>query len=238
MRVRHLPGDQAARYVDRTFRKGARMTSLRRMAPLAVALAVVVLLAGCTPSASDDRGTLTPVPARTGALYSATISGIAITLLRPAELVQKPNDTSANFVSFQSQGNSNDFVRVLVPSTVCLAGAATPSPTPTNYVGYLHGLSLLGATIRDEDSISVDGISGTELTLGGAHDIQGSLGQSEGDGCADGNSFGVASDLSLRMSVFSVRGKTVLIWAGTDAASPTSGFFSTFQKMLQTVTFG
>jgi hypothetical protein len=214
------------------------MTIPRRTALLVVVTALAAMLAGCSATGSAAPPVLKPVPARTGAPYSASLSGVSITLLRPAALGSKPNDTSANFVSFQSTANANDYVRLLVPATVCVDGSATPSAAPSDFVGYLHSLTPLGATIKDEDSISIDGVSGTELTLGGTRDIQGSIGQSKGDGCADENSFGVASDLSLRMAVFDVHNKVVLIWARTDANSPTAGFFSTYQKMLQTVTFG
>jgi hypothetical protein len=210
----------------------------RRAAPFVLVIALAVMLAGCAATGSASAPAVKPVPARTGAPYSATLAGVPVTLLRPALLAAKPNDRSANFLSFQSTANSNDFVRLLVPLTVCVAGSATPSATPGDFVAYLHSLTPLGATITNEDSISIDGVSGTELTLGGSTDIQGSIGQSQGDGCADQNSFGVASDLSLRMAVFEVRNKVVLIWARTDAHAPTAGFFSTFQKMLQTVTFG
>ena len=86
--------------------------------------------------------------------------------------------------------------------------------------------------------ISIDGVSGTELTLGGSQDIRGSLGQSTGAGCTDDRSFGIAAHHCLRMAIFGVREKTVLIWAQSDASDPTPGFVSTFQKMLQNVTFG
>lgn len=224
-----------------TFRKRGSMTSHRR-APVLMVLVMAVavaggLLTGCTAAGANTSPTLTPVPAPTGEPYSVQLSGIAVTLLRPAALSPKPTETSANSVSFQAAANDTDFVRLLVVSTVCSGGGETPSAAPTDYVAYLHSLTALGATIKGEDSISIDGMSGTELTLGATKNLPGSLGQSKGAGCTDKASYGVATNRTLRLAVFDVQGKVVLVWADADATGPTARFFNTFQKMLQTVQF-
>ncbi len=213
------------------------MTSHRRTLPLAVAVMVAVLLAGCTPTVSDDRGVLKPVPSRTGAPYSVTLDGVHLSLLRPATLAPPASGQTTGFVSLSSTANPTDQVRLLVPATVCAAGISATA-LPSDYVAYLHTLTAVGLTIKGETSISIDGVSGTQLNLGATTDLPGVLGQSRGSGCTDKDSIGVTADESLRVAVFPVQNKTVLVWAATNAQSPTPGFFSTYQKMLQTVTFG
>lgn len=216
------------------------MSVRRRLAVIAV-IAVAVCacaLSGCAPTGSTHPEALVSVPPRTGVHFATTLAGVPIALLRPSLLSSTPSDKTSNFVAFESTADSSDIVRFLVPSTVCVAGGSAPSAVPADYLAYLHSQALSGATIRNEDSISIDGVSGTELTLTGSKDIRGTVGQSVGAGCSDDRSFGIESNKSLRMAIFDVHGKTVLIWAQSDVSSPTPGFVSTFQKMLQTVTFG
>jgi hypothetical protein len=212
------------------------MTSLRRIAQLAVGAGMVAVLAGCAPTVSDDRGTQTPVPSRTGAPYSVTLDGVHISLLRQPDLAATPSAKATGYVSLPADDGSSDHVSLLVPATVCPTGVTT-SALPTDFTTYLHELVPVGVTITSEDSISIDGVSGTEFTLATSSTLPGSLGQSRGAGCTDADSIGITTNESLRLAVFPVQNKDVLVWASTSAKSPTPGFFSSFQKMLQTVTF-
>jgi hypothetical protein len=213
------------------------MAPLRRLSPVAVAIAVGALLSGCTGNTSDDRGRLSLFPSRAGSPYSTTLDGIRVSLLRPGLISPTPNESAGGFASFPSTGNRDDSVNLMVPSTVCGANK-TKAPVPDDYVAYLHSLTAAGLAVKGEDSISIDGVSGTELTLGSAADLPGTIGQSRGAGCTDSASVWASSDRLLRMAIFAVQGKTVLVWASTSSGEPTPGFFRSFQKMLQTVTFG
>src|SRR5262245_1953108 len=121
----------------------------------ATALALVIMLgfAACSDSQPNAESTGSASSETTAASATDAVSTYATKFFTPpldvagvSFLNSTPDEDSSHFVTFTSADGENA-VRILNPVAVYLPGSTSTSVVPADYIGYLTGLSAIGATL-------------------------------------------------------------------------------------------
>ena len=140
-----------------TFRTATMRTRFLRMASAVLAIIAATALAACgdsKPNAAASGSASTTSAARSsssapaGPTYSTQAFTIPLDIALPSFLKPAPDEDSEHFVTFSSIDETKA-IRILSPVAVYLPNASTTSPVPSDYVGYLTGLTANGAQITD-----------------------------------------------------------------------------------------
>ncbi|WP_132145363.1 hypothetical protein [Kribbella antiqua] len=170
-------------------------------------------------------------------MYASKAFSIALTVTLPEDLKIAANPDNATLLSWDSNLAENNKVRFVLPVNLYKPKQLRPVAPPQDYLAYLRGLTAYGATYADEVATTVDGHPATVLTGSAADPLDGAL------GCAELNTpaeecFGLQPDLSLRIAVIDVGGKTLLAWARAEkGAGDVAAFFTEFETMLNGLKF-
>ena len=147
------------------------------------------------------------------------------------------NPDSATLLSLDSNLAENNKVRFVLPVNLYKPKELKPVAVPQDYLVYLRGLTAQGAKYTDEATTTVDGHPATLLTGNTAQPLDGVLGCPTINMTADA-CFGLQPELSLRIAVIDVGGKTLLAWARTEeGAVDVPKFFAEFETMLAGLKF-
>jgi len=190
-------------------------------------------------SACGDESSTTPTPpasanART---YTSKTFAVGLTVTLPEDLKAVANPDSSTLLSLDSNLAENNKVRFVLPVNLYKPKQLKPVAPPQDYLAYLRGLTAQGAKYTDETTMTVDGHAATLMTGNSAEPLDGVLGCAEVNTPADA-CFGLQPDLSLRIAVIDVGGKTLLAWARTEqGAVDVPAFFAEFETMLKGLKF-
>ena len=160
-----------------------------------------------------------------------------MTVTLPEDLKAAANPDSVTLLSWDSNLAQENKVRFVLPVNLYKPKQQRPVALPKDYLAYLRGLTAQGATYADETTTTVDGHAATLMTGNATEPLDGVLGCPEINMAAD-DCFGLQSDLSLRIAVIDVDGKTLLAWARAEnGATDVPAFFAEFETMLQGLKF-
>jgi hypothetical protein len=207
-------------------------TSLLRVGALALGLSL--LTAGCSATSAAPVSSSTPTAENT---YSSDGFAVPFTVTVSALVAPDPIDPGHEQVTWESEANSNDRIRLVAPVRVFPPGSDTAIDPPTDYAAYLTGLADAGVDIADQSTVSVDGQDVPMFTVTGTEDINGSIGCTANVEKDEDDCFGIHPEYLLRVAVIPVDDVTVLAWARTDATEPNLDLVSSFESMLGTLHF-
>lgn len=217
---------------------GVRRVS-RRVTVLGLAALGLAFGAGCGKSDGGNADKPSPtlaVPAA-GQPYASRFFELPLTVTPPASMQPGPID-AAGLIAWQASATEDKKIRFMLPKQVYLPGKATAEKPPADYLSYIESLASTGTKLTDTKKIQVDGHPATLLTIIGSDaEIPGSLGCPEQGGDPVDDCFAPQPDLSLRMAVIDLTGKTLLAWSRMPTASPDPAFVDSFEQMLGTVHF-
>jgi hypothetical protein len=207
-----------------------------RVGALAVALALIgVSLTACKGgSPAGPTGVNSSAPA--AATCQSKVFVVPFDITPPIWLPGAPTIEQANFVTWETSAHA---VRFLVPRNVYASGGTTTGGPPTDYLAYFMGLADNGAHFTSLTKMTLDGHPATLVTATTDRNLDGSLGCQE-PGMAAHDCFGLQSDLSLRIAMLEVGGKTLLIWDRSNQAASDSDKATNvkaFEDMLTTIRF-
>ena len=223
------------------------MRGVRFLAPSA-AIAALALLAvgGCGSGGSTSgsaKASASSPSSPAGQTYASKAFAVPLTITVPASFFKaQPNSDTSTLLTWVTGSDEARFhkVRFLLPDALYRPGQTAPEKPPKDYLTYLRGLSRQGATLADENKITVDGHSATLMTGTTEHDLDGSIGcpQIGGPPDAGGDCFGFGPAAAIRIAVINVSGRTLVSWAGIyTGASDESAFFAEYEAMLQSIKF-
>ncbi len=188
-------------------------------------------------AANSSAPTSSAAPSPSAAKYSSKSFSIPLTVMVPASLKPQPTEDTGTFLTWESVSAGHKAVRFLQPVVVYPPGSAGPQAPPKNYLAYLRGQASHGAKFANVKTISVDGHPATIMTATTTQALDGSLGCPTANTAAD-ECFGLQPDLTLRIAVIDVNGKTLLAWAKTDSQDVNvPSFYAEFAAMLQGLKF-
>jgi hypothetical protein len=195
--------------------------------PLATRSSIAVTPAASSSSAPASR------------VYTAKSFAIPLTVTVPIPLDVVPTMDGGNFITWESS-YFDDKIRIMVPVIVYAPGQADAEAPPADFLTYLRGLTKAGAVESDEKQTTVAGHPTTLITFDPLPNetvetaLEGSFGcPDSGIPKSDDACYSPSSDLTLRVAVTNVNGKTLLIWARVDKyATETATFFTDFETML------
>ncbi|GAA3595788.1 hypothetical protein GCM10022235_78890 [Kribbella ginsengisoli] len=190
-------------------------------------------------SACGSDSSTTPSPSLTASARTYTSHAFSIPLIAtlPDDLKVEADPDSATLLSWDSNLAENNKVRFVLPVNVYKPKQLKPAAPPQDYLTYLRGLTAQGVTLTDEVTTTVDGHNATVMTGDAAGPLDGVLGCPEANMPAD-DCFGLQPDLTLRIAVIDVSGKTLLAWARAEkGAVDVATFFTEFETMLKGVKF-
>lgn len=209
------------------------MRALRRLAALAACALTTGSLSACAPlepapTASLHAAVAEPaVPPQDdlGAFVVPIWLDVAPDLTREAD--------SDRVVSWSLRGSADDGIRLMAPTTVRPTGGA-PQAAPTDFAGYVIGLSTSGALITEGASVRVDGAFGRRFTITTSRAIPAGLGCWSAD---PGDCFSIAPGVTLDLVVLAVHGRPLLLWARTWRPAPSPRLAADLTRLLDTITF-
>jgi hypothetical protein len=118
-----------------------------------------------------------------------------------------------------------------------LNGFSTPMPPPSDMVAWLHSLTKQGASIQDEKTATVGGITAHVMTMSSDQALDGMIGCPFASAEQHEQCIGLGPDVIEPMAVLNVKGQPLLIWTRTDGGNPDTAFLSNLEPMLSTVEF-
>lgn len=192
---------------------------LRRRAVVGAVLAVTLSLTGCGGGPPADTGSTVSSSAQPRTTYHSKTFVVPFDVIPPAWQPTAPPVEQPNFVTWKSVKHA---VRFLVPVGVYFPDLSTSSPTPPDYLAYLMEQSAHGAQFTSVSKTTVGDRAATLVTATTIRSLDGSLGCQK-PGMAAGDCFGLQPDLSLRIAVVDLGGKTLLIWDRTEQSASDSG---------------
>ncbi|MEP7369811.1 MAG: hypothetical protein ABI662_09165 [Dermatophilaceae bacterium] len=205
---------------------------------IAVAAAACAMLPGCAGSGSNPTTPATAgVTVDTARSYASTSFVVPFDVTPPVWLTGKPHIEQPNFVTWEAP--DLPAVRFLVPVTVYRPGETTPTGVPKDYLPYLLGQAKHGAYFRDQITSTVGGQPATLVTATTRTSLDGSLGCPISTTPA-AECFGLQPELSLRIAVTSVQGKTLLVWLRMPTGAPLADATArrqAFEAMLKNIKF-
>ena len=221
-------------------RPAVLMTRYRLGVAARLSALTLLVMAGCSSSASTSGPATASPSSPTGQTYASKAFVVPLAVTVDASLKSPPNPDSRNLLSWDAADGSGNKVRFLVPVNLYRPGSSSPGAPPKDYLTYLRGLTSQGVKLSNVTKVTVDGHSATLMsatTTTGPGLLNGSLGcpavgADQAEGC-----FGVQPDLSLRIAVIPVGNSTLLAWARTSKASPDAAFVAMFETMLKSVRF-
>jgi hypothetical protein len=188
-------------------------------------------------SACSSDSSTPPTPTASVRTYASHAFSIPLTVTLPEDLEVEANPDSATLLSWDSNLAENNKVRFVLPVNLYKPKQVTPVAPPQDYLTYLRGLTAQGATFADEVPATVGGHNATLMTGDAAGPLDGVLGCPESNMSAD-DCFGLQPDLTLRIAVIDVGGKTLLAWARAEkGAVDVPTFFTEFETMLKGLKF-
>jgi hypothetical protein len=201
------------------------------------AAGLVASLLVSVSSACGGDSTPAPTASASARSYTSQAFAVGFTVPLPEDLKAPANPDSVTVLSWDSNLAENNKVRFVLPVNLYKPKQSTPVALPQDYPAYLRGLSAQGATFADQTTTTVDGHAATLMTGTAAEPLDGVLGCSKinlkAEDCA-----GLQPDLSLRIAVIDVDGKTLLAWARTEkGAADVPAFFAEFETMLKGLKF-
>ncbi|WUJ69471.1 hypothetical protein OG809_30765 [Kribbella soli] len=205
----------------------------RRTAVLAASL-LVLASSACGSEASPPPTPTTSADART---YASQTFSIGLTVTLPEDLKLEANPDSVTLLSWDSNLAQENAVRFVLPVNLYKPKQLKPVAPPQNYLAYLRSLTAQGATYADEKTTTVDGHAATLMTGDTAEPLDGVLGCPKVS-TPPADCFGLQPDLSLRIAVIDINGKTLLAWARAEKnATDVPAFFAEFEAMLKGLKF-
>lgn len=233
------------------FHGGSRPTSQSRPSPhrprrnhvlvlriASTTVACATMLIGCSGTESHPAptatGGATSDPAHT---YASTSFVIPFDVTPPPWLTGRPHIEQPNFVTWEAP--DLPAVRFLVPVNLYRPGETTPTDVPGDYLSYLRQQESHGAHLRDQRTITVGGQPATLVTATTDAALDGSLGCPTPATTAP-RCFGLQPELSLRLAVATVHGRTLLVWLrmpATATAAETQSRRRAFESMLMGMRF-
>ena len=191
---------------------------------LGIALAVVCLLAGCSPDApirtSDTATPNAPVAAGVPVTtFRSHAFVIPFSLRMPPWLPTEVGVERSTFVSWDASDGSGE-VRMMAPVSVYRPGAANASAVPADFTRYILGLRAAGVTFTGRMSTTVSGHPATVVTATSTNALDGAFGCPT-QHLAAADCFGFQPDLVLRIAMIDVDGRPLVFWLREDAESTT-----------------
>jgi hypothetical protein len=203
----------------------------------AATLAASLLVLASSACGGDSSRLPTPSASVSTRTYASQAFSIALTVTLPEDLKDEANPDSATLLSWDSNLAENNKVRFLQPVNLYKPKQLEPVAPPQDYLAYLRGLTAQGATYSDVVTTTVDGHAATLMTGGAAESLDGVLGCPRIN-TSPADCFGLQPDLSLRIAVIDVGGKTLLAWARAEKdAVDVPAFFTEFETMLKGLKF-
>lgn len=200
---------------------------------------VVVIALGAAACGDDDSGEAsdtTSAPEKEPT-YSTLAFSVPFDVTVPAELPAEPTIDETNFVTWESRTPDGPAVRFLAPVSVFPPGSTIATPPPEDYLAYLLAQEGHGATFTDQTETVVGDLPTTMITATVDEALDGSLGCPELEMDA-GDCFGLQPELTLRVAVMDVDGRTLLAWLRhNDSAGDPADLFAAFEGMLASLTF-
>jgi hypothetical protein len=170
-------------------------------------------------------------------MFTSQSFAVGLTVALPEDLKEVANPDSATLLSLDSNLAENNKVRFVLPVNLYKPKQPKPVALPPDYLVYLRGLTAQGAKYTDEATTTVDGHPATLVTGTAAEPLDGVLGCPQLNMTAS-DCFGLQPELSLRIAVIDVGGKTLLAWARTEeGAVDVPAFFTEFETMLAGLRF-
>ncbi|MGY4772329.1 hypothetical protein ACXC9Q_35940 [Kribbella sp. CWNU-51] len=204
---------------------------------VAAILAASLLVLASSACGGDSSTTPTPTASASARTYTSQAFADGFTVTLPEDLKAAANPDSVTLLSWDSNLAENNKVRFVLPVNLYMPKQPKPVALPQDYLAYLRGLTAHGATYADETTTTVDGHAATLMTGNAAEPLDGVLGCAEINTPAE-DCFGLQPDLSLRIAVIDVDGKTLLAWARTEkGAADVPAFFAEFETMLKGLKF-
>lgn len=186
------------------------------------------------PPAAAATASATSDPART---YVSTSFVIPFDVTPPPWLTGRPHIEEPNFVTWEAP--DLPAVRFLVPVNVYRPGETTPTDVPEDYLSYLRQQETHGAHFHDQSTITLGGAPATLVTATTDTALDGSIGCPTAATPAP-KCFGLQPELSLRIAVATVHGRTLLVWLRmpeTATAAETQTRRVAFEAMLTGLRF-
>ena len=216
------------------------MTRYRLAVAACLSALTLLVMAGCSSSASTSGPATASPSSPTGQTYASKAFVVPLAVTVDGSLKSPPNPDSRNLLSWDAADGSGNKVRFLVPVNLYRPGSSAPEAPPKDYLTYLQGLTSDGVKLSNVTKVTVDGHPATLMSAtstDGSGSLDGSLGcpkvgADQAEGC-----FGVQPDLSLRIAVIPVGNSTLLAWARTSNPNPDEAFFAMFETMLNSVRF-
>jgi hypothetical protein len=205
---------------------------------LTVVVVVGLLAVGCAgPTPARTVAASSPSDAQARMVYRSQSFVVPFEVTVPSWLPVAADQDRPNFVTWDRPGEPA--VRVMVPVATYPPGSAAAIAPPTDFVGYVTGLTTAGASVADRAEITVGGRPATIVTATTSRHLDGTLGCPEPQQSAP-DCFGLQPDLSLRLAVVPLEGTTLLIWLRTPVDTDTGKVadrVTSFEQMLASLRF-
>jgi hypothetical protein len=211
--------------------------------------AVLLALTSCT-AAPMTRAAAPKTPTATSTVSRSTTwetkrFSAPFTVTVDRTILQEKPIEGPNLVSWNGLINQRK-IRFLVPASIWVPGAASPSAPPKDYLAYLHDEVSNGIQLSNESSTTVDGHHATLVTVAtdptrpdGYYDgSTGCIDRDEDESSKEADCFGFQANIEMRLvAVVPLRGRTLLAWARSENDAHSADFNRAFESMLHSIHF-